>query len=104
MEYSLYKAFVAYVTYIETFRDIQQYREAAKVIRNGLPKVERGQTGFRDISTVKQFVETVIVEEESILELTCIDDAISTIEALSPEAKKILMINPDEIRDKIFRH
>ncbi|MHA2253676.1 MAG: hypothetical protein ACXAD7_25175 [Candidatus Kariarchaeaceae archaeon] len=103
MEYSLHKAFVTYVTFIETFRELELYRAGAKIIRNGLPSLNRGDRGFRDVQTIKQFVETVLVEEDSIVELVCIDDAISTIEALSDESKQIYMTNPEEIKQKIFQ-
>jgi len=103
MDYSLHKTFVTYVTFIETFRELEHYRTGAKIIRNGLPSLNRGDLGFRDVQTIKQFVETILVEEDSIVELVCIDDAISTIEALSDESKQIYMTNPAEIKLKIFQ-
>ena len=101
-EYSLYKAFVGYVSMIEHFRNLDSYRKGAKVLRNCLPSVSRGEPGFRDIKTVQHFVAQVLVEDDEILTLTCEDDAAATIEALGPEAKNILMLNPVEIKEKIF--
>ncbi|MHA2275296.1 MAG: hypothetical protein ACXAC2_06000 [Candidatus Kariarchaeaceae archaeon] len=98
----MFYAFKTYVAMIEHFRDLDHYRMGAKVIRNGLPKIDRGKPGFRDLQIVKQFVEQVMVEEDDLLELICEDDAASTIEALGPEAKNIVMTNPDEIKSKIL--
>lgn len=102
MEYNLFYAFKTYVAMIEHFRDLEHYRMGAKVIRNGLPTIERGNPGFRDIQIVKQFVEQVMVEEDELLELICEDDAASTIEALTEAAKGVIMTNTAEIRTKIF--
>ena len=102
MSYSIYKAFVTYVTYIDHFRDTDYYRKGAKVIRNGLPSLERGQPGFRDVMTIKNFVEWVLTEEEMVVELATRDDAAATVEALSDEIKSIEMTNPDEIKKEIF--
>ena len=102
MDYDLFTTFKTYVGMIEHFRDLEHYRMGATVIRNGLPKIERGSEGFRDIQMVRQFVEQVMVEDDDLLELTCESDAASTIEALSNNAKKILMTNSEEIRSKIF--
>lgn len=102
MEYTLFHAFKTYVTMIEHFRSLEAYRSGAQAIRNGLPHTERGEFGFHDVSTVKQFVEQVLVEEDEILELICEDDAAATIGALTDDSKKIIMTNPDEIKEKIF--
>ena len=102
MDYDLFTTFKTYVGMIEHFRDLEHYRMGATVIRNGLPKVERGSEGFRDIQMVRQFVEQVMVEEDELLELICEDDAASTIEALTEAAKSVIMTNTDEIRTKIF--
>ncbi|MFV2013888.1 MAG: hypothetical protein ACC656_00530 [Candidatus Heimdallarchaeota archaeon] len=102
MDYDLFYTFKTYVSMIEHFRDLEHYRMGAKVIRNGLPVIERGNPGFRDIQIVRQFVELVMVEEDSILELICEDDAVSTIEALTQDAKKVIMTNGEEIRTKIL--
>lgn len=102
MEYDLFTTFKTYVGMIEHFRDLEHYRMGATVIRKGLPKIERGSSGFRDIQLVRQFVEQVMVEEDELLELTCESDAASTIEALSDNALEVIMTNSDEIRSKIF--
>ena len=102
MDYDLFTTFKTYVGMIEHFRDLEHYRMGATVIRKGLPKIERGLPGFRDIQLVKQFVEQVMVEEDDLLQLTCESDAASTIEALSKSAREIMMTNSDEIRSKIF--
>ncbi len=87
---------------IEHFRDLEHYRMGAKVIRNGLPKIERGNPGFRDMQIIKQFVEQVMVEEDEILELICEDDAVSTIDALTEDSKNVLITNGAEFRTKIL--
>lgn len=102
MEYNLFYAFKTYVAMIEHFRDLEHYRMGAKVIRNGLPVIERGNPGFKDMQIIKQFVEQVMVEEDDLLELICEDDAVSTIEALTENAKSIMITNGEEFRTKIL--
>lgn len=102
LNYDLRKAFIGYVTMIEHFRNVDSYRAGATALRNGLPKLQRGEKGFRDVRIVKQFVELVMVEEDELLELICESDAASTIEALSPDAGIVIMTNPAEIKSKIF--
>lgn len=103
MSYSLYKAFVGYVTYIEHFRDLEHYRIGAEVIRNGLPSIEKGKPGWRDILEVKNFVEWILTEEDRIVEQVAESDGASTIEALTDQSRRIVMENPDEIKKKIFQ-
>lgn len=102
MDISLYKAFVSYITYIEHYRDINNYRIGAKAIRNGLPKIDKTKPGWRDIIEVKNFVEWVLTEDDMIVEQVCQDDGAATIEALTSAAKNIFMSNPQEIRSVIM--
>ena len=99
--YSLYKAFVSYVTYMEHYRDLDHYRKGAKVIRDGLPEIDKAKPGWRNIMEIKNFCEMVLTEEPSIVELVAQDDGAATIEALTKEAKEILLLNPDEF-DKVI--
>ncbi|MHA2502680.1 MAG: hypothetical protein ACXAE3_07415 [Candidatus Kariarchaeaceae archaeon] len=102
MEYSLYKAFVAYVTYMEHYRNLEAYRKGAKVIRNGLPEIDKSKQGWRNILEVKNFVEMVLTEEDAIVDLIAQDDGAATIEALTEDSKTIMMSNTDEISSVIF--
>lgn len=101
--YSLYKAFVAYITYMEHFRDLEHYKIGANVIRNGLPEIDKSEKGWRNIMEVKNFCEMVLTEDPTIVDLVAQDDGAATIEALTSEAKSIMMSNPDEIRKVIFQ-
>ena len=103
MAYTLYQAFVGYVTYMEHFRNIDNYRIGAKVIREGLPEIDKSQIGWRNIMEVKNFCETILTEEDTIVNMIAQDDGAATIEALTDESKKTMMLNPDDIARIIFQ-
>jgi len=103
MAYSLYQAFVSYVTYMEYYRDLEHYRKGAEVIRNGLPEIDKTKPGWRNIMEIKNFVEMVLTEADEIVNMVAQDDGAATIEALTPEAKKMMISNPDEFRSVILQ-
>ena len=41
---SLYQVFVSYITYMEYFRNLENYKIGAKVIRNGLPEIDKSKS------------------------------------------------------------
>ncbi|MDH5401783.1 MAG: hypothetical protein OEZ01_08020 [Candidatus Heimdallarchaeota archaeon] len=102
MSYTVYKAFKTLITYMENFRSIESYKLGAKVIRNGLPQIEKGTSGWRDIVEIKNFVEWVLTEEEEIVEIACISDGSAIIESLSDITKELIMTNTDEIKKELF--
>jgi len=88
---------------MEHFRDLEHYRKGAAVIRNGLPEIDKKEKGWRNIMEVKNFCEMVLTEDPTIVDMVAQDDGAATIEALTSEAKKIMMLNPDEITKEIFQ-
>jgi hypothetical protein len=87
---------------MEHYRDLEHYRIGAKVIRRGLPKMDKSKTGWRNIMEVKNFVEMVLTEDDSIVELIAQDDGAATIEALTEESKNMIMLNSQEITSVIY--
>ena len=102
MDISLYRAFVSYITYMEYFRNLENYKIGAKVIRNGLPEIDKSKIGWRNILEIKNFCEMVLTEEPEIVNLIAQDDGAATIEALTEDAKNIFITNPMEFKRVIL--